>query len=166
MRETFLAFSAEVTAFKVFELEGTGLTDAYLQAVENVVGRELVGQLLNTFREFDPGNEAERRDHLRRQIFGDEKLGPIARNIVKLWYLGIWYQLPRAWTDAYGAREKDVTFTVTAGAYIEGLLWKAVGAHPPGAKAPGYGSWAAPPRIPGLELSPQGPAHRFPAKLP
>ena len=29
-------------------------------------------------------------------------------------------------------------------------LWVAIGANPPGAKAPGYGSWAYPPQIPGF----------------
>ena len=40
-----------------------------------------------------------------------------------------------------------ITSTVTAASYQEGLLWPAIGANPPGAKAPGYGSWAQPPRI-------------------
>ena len=165
MRATFLALSAEITAFKPFELEGTGLTDTYLQTVEEIVGRDIVAELLGAHRELAGGTEAERREQLRRRIFGSEKLGPVARNIVKLWYIGIWYQLPREWTDAYGARPKDVTFTPNATAYMEGLLWKAAGAHPPGAKAPGYGSWATPPRIPGLDAGSETAARRFPAKL-
>jgi hypothetical protein len=28
------------------------------------------------------------------------------------------------------------------------LLWKAIRAHPAGAKGPGFGSWAFPPKIP------------------
>jgi hypothetical protein len=60
----------------------------------------------------------------------------------------MWYELPRAWTEAYGAREKNFTFTVSANAYTEGLIWPAIGANPSGAKAPGYGSWADPPKIP------------------
>lgn len=165
MRDTFLAFSAETTAFKAFELEGTGLTDVYLRVVQDVVGQETVEQLLGAYRELGCGGGPERRENLRRRIFGDEKLGPVARNIVKLWYIGIWYQLPREWADAYGARPKDVTFTPNASAYMEGLLWRAAGAHPPGAKAPGYGSWATPPRIPGLELGSDPAARRFPTKL-
>ncbi|NNH33825.1 hypothetical protein C9413_32005, partial [Rhizobium sp. SEMIA 4085] len=39
---------------------------------------------------------------------------------------------------------------VSPDAYIEGLLWKAIGAHPAGAKGPGFGSWAFPPKIPDL----------------
>jgi hypothetical protein len=94
------------------------------------------------------GAPETRTERLRREIFGDEKLGPIACNIIKLWYVGIWYQLPPAWTDAFDARPNDVTFMVSASACPEGLLWAAIGAHPPGAKAPGFGSWAAPPQIP------------------
>ncbi|MGW3913337.1 hypothetical protein ACWEBX_17740, partial [Streptomyces sp. NPDC005070] len=84
---------------------------------------------------------------LRHRIFGDDRLGPVARNVIKLWYAGMWYALPAEWTDRYGARAAGETSTVTAAAYQEGLLWRAIGANPPGAKAPGYGSWAQPPRI-------------------
>ena len=86
-------------------------------------------------------------DLLRRDIFGDSRLGPIARNVIKLWYVGIWYELPREWSDAYGQRERDTKFTVSPTAYTEGLLWPAMDANPPGAKAPGYASWTRPPRI-------------------
>jgi len=143
----FLAFSAEVTAFSIFELQGTGQTSAYLNAVEEVVGPEILKQLLDTYRQLAP---SEREAQLRREIFGNPRLGPIARNLIKLWYVGIWYQLPRDWSEAYGAHERDVTFMVSAAAYTEGLLWPAVGAKPPGAKAPGYASWTEPPLIPGL----------------
>jgi hypothetical protein len=149
VKDAFLAFSAEVTAFTTFELRGTGMADAYLAAVIDVVGEATVQQLLSAWdgvRQSGPAME----EHLRREIFGDEKLGPIARNIVKLWYIGIWYQLPYTWTQSFGALENDVTFTVSPAAYTEGLLWPAIGAHPPGAKAPGYGSWATPPEIPAI----------------
>ena len=85
---------------------------------------------------------------LRRSILGDARLGPVARNIMKLWYLGIWYELPRPWIEANGARAANITFMVSAEAYTEGLVWPAVGANPPGAKAPGYASWTGPPQIP------------------
>jgi len=148
--DSFLAFSAEVTAFSTFELQGTGQAQAYLDVIEEIVGPELLAQLLDRYRQLGPSSAPERQAQLRREIFGDPQLGPIARNVIKLWYVGIWYQLPRDWTAAYGAREKDVTFMVSAAAYTEGLLWPAVGASPPGAKAPGYASWAEPPQIPGL----------------
>lgn len=149
MKDKFLALSAEITAFTTFDLLGTGMADAYLKAVIDVVGEATVEQLLDAWeRVRRAGPDLE--ENLRREIFGDEKLGPIARNIIKLWYIGTWYQLPYAWTQTFGALEKDVTFVVSPAAYVEGLLWPAIGSHPPGAKAPGYGSWATPPVIPAI----------------
>jgi hypothetical protein len=151
--ERFLDFSSEVTGFSVFDLEGTGQAQSFLGAVTGVVGNEIVDELLEAYvgvGEHD-GLE-ERQAGLRRAIFSDEKLGPIARNVIKLWYVGIWTELPAEWTDVYGAHENDHTFTVSPAAYTEALLWPAIGANPPGAKGPGYGNWALPPK-----LAPEGP---------
>jgi hypothetical protein len=81
---------------------------------------------------------------LRSKIFDDAKLGPLARSIIKLWYVGIWYALP-------GASSSDPRMVAPA-AYMEGLLWRAIGANPSGAKAPGYASWAEPPQYPALPI--------------
>ena len=144
--EAFLAFSAEITAFEPFELRGTGMADAYLDTVVRVVGDRIVDDLLAAYSAAPSGSR--RAAHLRLAIFGDARLGPVARNVIKLWYLGIWYELPRAWIDAYGALPANVTFMASAQAYTEGLLWPAIGANPPGAKAPGFASWVGPPQIP------------------
>jgi hypothetical protein len=141
----FLAFSAEVTAFSEFDLEGTGQAESYADAVTSVVGEATLRELLDVYNRAEAGED--RKAWLYRAIFSDEKLGPLARNIIKMWYVGIWYELPPEWTESFGALENDVTFSVSPAAYTEGLLWRAIGANPPGAKAPGYGSWAAPPRI-------------------
>jgi hypothetical protein len=148
--ERFEAFSADVTAFNVFQLRGTGQSEAYLDAVIGVVGEELVDELLERHRGI-PASALE--DGLRRVLFSDERLGPVARNIVKLWFVGTWYELPAAWRESFGALEGDVTFMVSGMAYTEGLLWPTIGANPPGAKAPGYGSWAGPPRIPAIDAT-------------
>jgi hypothetical protein len=148
----FLSVSADLTAFTAFQMQGTGQAPDYLSAVTEVVGEAVVDELLDAHERARAElrqDEAELDDLLRREILSDEKLGPVARNVIKLWYVGIWYELPRAWTEAFGALEKDLTFTVSPAAYTEGLLWPAIGANPPGAKAPGYGSWVGPPRIPG-----------------
>jgi high-affinity nickel permease len=149
--EPFLEFSARVTAFTVYELQGTGQAEAYLETVVGVVGEAVLGDLLSTFdairREAD-GEDAERDRLLRARIFSDERLGPVARNILKLWYVGTWYALPQEWHEAFGSVEDDSTFVVSAAAYTEGLVWSAIGANPPGAKGPGYGTWAMPPTIP------------------
>jgi hypothetical protein len=154
MMERFLAFSEQVTAFTTFDLVGTGQAQAYLTAVTDVVGAEMLKELLDAYGRMSTTPQPEREGRLRREIFGDEKLGPIGRNIIKLWYSGIWYELPRAWADAFGAIETNVTFMVSAAAYTEGLLWPAIGANPSGAKAPGYASWVGPPQIPPVPVLP------------
>ena len=148
MIDRFLRFSAEVAAFSEFELYGTGQAEAYYDAVIGVVGVGFLGELLDAYDRIADRDRATRDARLRREVFGDPKIGPIARHIIKLWYIGIWYELPHEWTEAYGAIEANVEFTVSGAAYIEGLLWPAIGSHPSGAKAPGYGSWAEPPVIP------------------
>jgi hypothetical protein len=157
----FIEFSAEVTAFSAFDLHGTGHAEIYRSVVTRVVGEAVLTDLLDAYDRAVAGSadadaQAKARA-LAAEVFSDDKLGAIARNIIKLWYAGIWYQLPDDWTDTYGALVNDGTFTASPQAYPEALLWRAVGSNPPGARAPGYGSWAfAPvfPPIPGEETAP------------
>lgn len=147
---SFLAFSAEMTAFTAFDLRGTGMAETYLDTATTVVGDDTIDTLLTAYAAAPAAlDDRTLRDaHLRLAIFGDARLGPVARNLIKLWYVGIWYELPRAWIEAFGARTANIKFMASAQAYTEGLLWPAIGANPPGAKAPGYASWVAAPQIP------------------
>src|ERR1700735_2722983 len=133
MRGGFLTFSAEITAFTVFELRGTGMADAYFETVSKTVGDALFDELLSTYAAIEVDSQAMRSDVLRRAIFDSEKLGPVARNIIKLWYMGIWEPLPPPWIQSYGRLATKCGFMVSATAYTEGLLWVAIGANPPGA---------------------------------
>ena len=142
----FLAFSSEVTAFTEFDLHGTGQAPSYLDTVVRVLGEPLLTELLDAYDR--AAGQQDRTMALQAEVFSSEKLGPIARSVIKLWYVGVWYELPPDWADSFGALENDGTFTASPAAYPEGLLWRAIGANPPGAHGPGYGSWAQPPRIP------------------
>ena len=149
--DAFVALSAAVCGFTEFDLHGSGQAEAYLSTVRDGAGEEVLSDLLDAWTRVR--DEARQDDALlgrllRREVFSDPKLGPVARNVVKLWYVGIWYELPPAWIDAYGALEKNYTFMVSAAAYTQGMLWTAIGANPPGIRGPGYGSWVGPPRIP------------------
>lgn len=151
-RERFLALSAELTAFKVYELAGTGMADDYIRAIDEIAGPATLDALLDIHAGLPAGRE--RKASISRSLLGDTRVGPIARNIMRLWYTGTWNRLPAAWAERYGPAPNDRTFVVSPGAYVEGLMWKAIGAHPAGAKGPGYGSWRHPPVIPAFEGDP------------
>ncbi|WP_033342008.1 hypothetical protein [Catenuloplanes japonicus] len=154
--DDFVAFSSEVTGFTEFDLIGTGQAESYLRTVTEVVGERTLADLLDAYRArvTDTGDEQARAGQLTGAVLGDDRLGPIARNIIKLWYSGTWFALPDDWTGRFGAPGREGTFNASPQAYTQGLLWYAIGANPPGARAPGYGSWASPPLIPALPPSP------------
>jgi hypothetical protein len=148
--EDFLDLSVDLTAFAETDLRGTGLAGQYLAKVRAACTDAVVADLFAAHRAARAeaaGDPAGLDRALRHRMFSDDRLGPVARAVIKLWYAGMWYGLPPEWTDAFGAQAAAEASAVTAASYQEGLLWRAIGANPPGAKAPGYGSWAEPPRI-------------------
>ena len=148
--DDFLALSAALTGFSTYRLKGTGQAEAYLSTATGIVGEAVSRALLAAFRRAvdQPGaDETAIERAIRRDILSDNKLGPVARNLIKLWYVGTWYALPVEWREAYAAGDRDRTFVVSPDAYTEGLLWPAIGASPSGAKPLGYGMWAMAPRI-------------------
>lgn len=149
--EGFLALSATLTGFSAFRLTGTGQVEAHLAAVTGIVGTPVMSDLIAAFRAAEQsaaGDASAMERALRRLILSDARLGPVARNIIKLWFVGTWYQLPADWREAHGSAAQDQDFVVSPAAYTEGLLWPAIGANPAGAKPLGYGIWATQPRIP------------------
>ncbi len=152
--QSFLQLSEKLTAFTSFQLQGTGEAEVYFNTARDAVGESTFTELLLTFEKIqtDAGEDESKFDEgLRHQILSNTKLGPIARNIIKMWFVGTWYQLPDYWLEEHGVSSEDSTFVVSANAYKEGLLWPTIGAHPSGAKAPGYATWSAPPKIPKVQ---------------
>ena len=168
--QPFLTFSAYVTAFSEFDLLGTGQAEAFLTTVQDQVGKETLRGLLEACGPLGgkPEDPAAWSSRMERDVFGREDLGLLAKSIIKLWYAGIWYEPEGTGADAakrgvprqrmpgqgpdgeQGTPDQDgreAPFVVSSAAYAEGLLWRAIGAHPGGVKAPGYGSWALPPTI-------------------
>jgi hypothetical protein len=145
--DDFLAFSSAITGFSEYRLRGTSQAGAYLDAATAAAGQGAIRDLLRAFRAISPAEETEIERAMRRDILSDPRLGPLTRNLIKLWYVGTWYELPSEWREAYGSEGSDRTFVVSPTAYTEGLLWPAIGANPSGAKPLGYGMWAFPPRI-------------------
>lgn len=131
--ELFVDISVELTGFSRVQLFGTGMCERYLQELDDVLPPGMVDEFLVAATAPVAG------------ILRDETWGPVARNVMILWYCGRWTTLPDAWRVAHGTRPADTNHVVSAAAYQAGLQWVAAGAHPAGARQQGYGAWATAP---------------------
>lgn len=148
VRQRFVALSVVLTGFDDAELWGTGMVDPYLGWLLGTVGDQITGDLLSASHDAivsSGGDQGKLERLVRDDILADATLGPIAQNLIVLWYLGQWNQLPADWRDAHGASALDQTCIISPDAYAQGLAWKAIHTHPTGAKMPGYASWALTP---------------------
>ena len=129
INDPFVELSASLTGFPVVDLLGTGMADAYWAKVQEKAGSKLADELLSAWQTVKDSSESI-ETALRTKILSHPELGPLARNVIQMWYLGQW-------------EEAEV---VSATAYVEGLVWNAIGAHPQAAKQDGFGVWGLPPR--------------------
>lgn len=109
--EAFLAVSARLTGYGRADLMATGCAQAHWTLLRAEAAPDAMAALLA----------------------GGDDAGPLAKALIRLWYLGLW-------TGADG-RER----VASPRAYREALVWDAIGAHPMGAKQQGFGAWAMPP---------------------
>jgi hypothetical protein len=141
--DRFLSLSAVLTGFTRVDLLGTGMVGEYLRTLAAILPAGLFDELLAACERLPQGTGLEAA--LTSQILDDPKLGPLARNVVLLWYCGTWKALPDAWRAAYGTLPLDTDHVVSAAAYQSGLQWVAAGAHPAGAQQQGFGAWSLAP---------------------
>lgn len=143
--EAFLAVSAVLTGYTRAELHATGCAADYWHQFRQVPPKALLDDFLAPGPELEAGLAAEpeaTEQKVRDVYLASESLGPLARALIQLWYLGQWVPLPPEWRRAWGASRFDVARIISTRAYKEGLVWDAIGAHPMGAKQQGFGSWA------------------------
>jgi len=141
---SFVALSAALTGFRGVELWGTGQVDVYLSELIATVGEDVVARLLAA------GDQALSSGDPKKELtalLADQETGPVAKNVIVLWYSGAWRPLPNEWRNRYGASPLDVARVISPASYRSGLVWKAIGAHPKGANGTGFASWANPPTI-------------------
>ncbi len=149
--QDFLKLSSVLTGYDGASLTSTGCAADYLRQLSAVAGDDLLTRLLTTgariaaMRADDPkGAEAQ----TRKDIMSDLDLGPLARSLIKLWYLGQWEPMPQDWVARNGLKGADTARILSTLSYQEGLVWDAMGAHPMGAKQQGFGAWALSPPAP------------------
>ena len=146
--EQFLALSAVLTGFTETDLLGTGVVKALFEELINVVGQSVCADLLTAYalaaekagRIPAPGN-GRGADHpvgRATRAGGAERHHDVVPGQLE--------PTPPRVAERVRRHRRDADHVVSADAYREGLVWGVIGAHPPAAKQPGFGSWAFPPR--------------------
>ena len=135
----FLDLSSLLSGFERIELVATGLLEQNYQFfITNAIYPLFPGDTEGFWQHMLGDGAKAFTEERVEEIVLDPQLSLIGRNIVRLWLLGTWLPDPN---------NPFSSFVVSAEAYQEGVLWKAIGSHPPGAKQPGYGSWSFEPQI-------------------
>lgn len=166
----FVKFSATVTGFSEFDLWGTGQAEAYYETVVAQEGPDALQRAISSDPSVVPVDPVVKSIIKLWYVgvwYGPELTGRVdvaawtapgrsgakpavpdnsrpEENLTRQAAPGH----PQAREDRAGdSEDRTPPFVVSPDAYTEGLLWRAIGAHPSGAKAPGYGSWANPPAL-------------------
>jgi hypothetical protein len=144
----FYDISLILTGYNRVKLNGTGQGELYFSTVKDILGKNLIKDFLSEYELLKSENKSPKalNKAIQTELFKDPKWGPVCKNIIKLWYMGKWYKMPTLWRENYTTSTLDEDKIITPNSYKEGLVWEAVGQHPPSAKQPGYGTWAFPPK--------------------
>lgn len=130
-KKLFLKASVVLTGFSKTELKGTGMLETYYNTILQNSEKEDVDYFFLDIETLlnDPSQTQESIDQtIEANFMPNSCYGALAKSIITLWYTGNW-----------GGN------VVSSASYIQGIMWDAIHSHPPGAKQPGYGSWANPP---------------------
>lgn len=136
----FLQISAWLTGFEEVELQGTGMVDTYFKKACDENTAENVGYFFAevAFILTSTEDQPEQTTALiQSRLMPNSSYNNMAKQITLMWYTGQWF------ADPAGNPQDSVQ--INAQSYVQGLMWTAAQTHPPGAKQPGYGSWAEQP---------------------
>jgi hypothetical protein len=129
------------------DIDPIGLASEYLTWMEQHADQAAFQQTLTTFQSIASLPADQQSQQVQQQILLDPVMGPIARRIIRLWYLATWYENePPTPTDA--------SQVVSMNAYTMGLAWDAAQAHPMGFSELHFGYWAVPPPVTDPAVSP------------
>lgn len=117
----FVKLSAQLTGFGADRLYATGLAGDYRDAVIAQVGSSRLRLLVEAGGQGE-NTPGEALDGELDELSESGELPELARSIAYLWYTGSWPGRP-------GEGE---TFVVSSQAYVQGLVWAALGGRAPG----------------------------------
>ena len=131
--ETFLKISAYLTGYSQVDLLGTGMVGVYYGTIVENTASSIVDYFFQTAEEIlnsSEGDETLMNEGISKKLMPDNCYNGLAKTIISVWYTGNW-----------GSN------VINPDSYKQGLMWDTAGAHPPGAKQPGYGSWSIEPFV-------------------
>ncbi len=126
--EQFTALSEILTGQK--KVDKT-LASQYLGRLKTQYPTELLA-LLNTFGAL--AGDKYPLFEVKRRIVDDKTLGPLARQIIAIWY-----------TSEFTGADGKTPNAGTQAQFYRGLLWSVIKAHPPTHSTLKYGYWTKPP---------------------
>lgn len=107
------------------------LSAAYEKVLVSAAGEENVGALLREFESLEAA--VPDSSEVAKQLFADHAVGDVAKQLTILWFVGgIKNPVANAWNFA------------SAEHYFRGLVWSAIGGHPPGLSGGYSGHWRYP----------------------
>lgn len=140
----FVGLSTILTGYTQDQLapavDSFGLAQEYLKWVTKHTDPQAFQQTLTTYANIAAQFPlpADQVQPVQQQILADATMGPIARRIIRLWYLSTWYTTEPPDQNLDGQ-------VVSMNAYIMGLAWDAAQAHPMGYSELHFGYWAVAP---------------------
>ena len=141
----FYSLSTVLTGYNSVKLFGTGQGGFYFKSLNHILGKKLVTELLDAYQALEIKTN-DINTSVNSHLLLHKKWGPVCKNIIKMWYMGNWYQMPTRWRENYVSSTLDTSKVLSSNSYIEGLVWKAMGQHPKSAKQPGYATWSFAPQ--------------------
>lgn len=136
--DTFVKLSSILTGYPESTLKPGAdtqkLSEQYFDTLNKELSTEILEKLNSTFLGIPSPTEAS----VKAKIIDDTTFGPIAKNIIKMWYLGIWY-------DLNATPESDTSYVISSIAYKNGMVWSTMYAHPMGYSEGNFGYWNTPP---------------------
>jgi len=128
--DVFMSVSEAITGFSSSELQSTGLAETYYNHILASMEAATFIEFLSTSKSIldTSFSKSQLNDAIAARLVGNPSLHDITNKVITLWYLGSWD----------GAYVSDLS-------YKEGLVWKVMSGHPPGAKQPGFKSWSLKP---------------------
>lgn len=113
------------------------IAERYLSRISSSEAGGKLEDLLGTFREIEAAG-GEVAQEIDQRIMNDASLGPLAQQIIVLWYTSALHS-----KDAEGHDLWD--FPDDPDEYFSGLVWSVIHAHPLGLSGGYFGHWKYPP---------------------